>query len=112
MDAVRWEAGVGRARPHHPARERDLRRRRARGARGRRQAGGEGGVTAATYRVIGARVRRPRSRVTRWYRRNEPTILRILGILGFFALWQVGSDAGLIDSFLFSSPRDVLAAGA
>lgn len=68
-------------------------------------------MTAATYRVIGARVRRPRSRVTRWYRRNEPTILRILGILGFLVLWQVGSDAGFIDSFLFSSPRDVLAAG-
>ncbi len=69
-------------------------------------------MTAATYRVIGARVRRPRNRAQRWYRRNEPMALRVLGMLGFLAIWQIGSDAGFIDSFLFSSPRDILVAGA
>jgi NitT/TauT family transport system permease protein len=69
-------------------------------------------VTVATYRVIGARVRRPRNRFQRWYQRNEPTALRLVGVLGFFILWQVASEAGIIDRFLFSSPRDILAAAA
>jgi NitT/TauT family transport system permease protein len=69
-------------------------------------------VTAATYRVIGARVRRPRNRFQRWYRRNESKVLRVGGVIAFFVLWQIGSDAGAIDSFLFSSPRAILAAAA
>lgn len=69
-------------------------------------------MTVATYRVIGARVRRPRNRFQRWYQRNEPTALRLVGVLGFFILWQVASEAGIIDRFLFSSPRDILAAAA
>jgi NitT/TauT family transport system permease protein len=69
-------------------------------------------MTAATYRVIGARVRRPRNRLERWYRRNEPTVLRVSGVVAFFLLWQVGSDVGVIDRFLFSSPREILVAGA
>lgn len=68
-------------------------------------------MTAATYRVITSRVRRQRNPVHRWYRRNEPILLRLLGVVGFFALWQIGSDAGWIDSFLFSSPVDIFAAG-
>jgi ABC-type nitrate/sulfonate/bicarbonate transport system permease component len=69
-------------------------------------------VNAATYRVITARVRRRRHPLARWYRRNERAVLRVAGVLGFLALWQVGSDLGVIDSFLFSSPLVVLAAGA
>ena len=69
-------------------------------------------MTAATYRVITARVRRPRSPLGRWYRRNEAMVLRIGGVVGFFLLWQITSDLGMIDSFLFSSPRDILIAGA
>jgi NitT/TauT family transport system permease protein len=69
-------------------------------------------VTAATYRVITARTRRRRGPLGRWYRRNEPMVLRIAGVLGFFALWQIGSDTGAIDRFLFSSPREILLAGA
>ncbi len=32
------------------------------------------------------------------------------GVVSFFALWQIGSDLGVIEKFFFSSPRDVLAA--
>lgn len=69
-------------------------------------------MTAATYRVITSRVRRRRGPLGRWYRRNEAMVLRIAGVIAFFALWQIGSDSGAIDRFLFSSPREVLLAGA
>jgi NitT/TauT family transport system permease protein len=69
-------------------------------------------MTAATYRIITPRVRRPRHPIHRWYRRNEPTVLRVGGVIAFFVLWQITSDLGVIDSFLFSSPRDIAAAGA
>lgn len=65
---------------------------------------------AATYRVIGPRVRKRRHPALRWYRRNERLVLGISGVVAFFALWQIGSDAGFIDKFFFSSPRAVLAA--
>ena len=65
---------------------------------------------AATYRVIGPRVRRRRHPVARWYRRNERLVLGISGVVSFIALWQIGSDMGFIDKFFFSSPRAVLAA--
>lgn len=69
-------------------------------------------MTAATYRVISARARHQRDPLHRWYRRNEPTVLRVAGVVAFFVLWQVTSDVGMIDKFLFSSPRDILVAGA
>lgn len=69
-------------------------------------------MTAATYRVIAARVRHPRSPLARWYRRNERSVLRLAGVIAVFVLWQIGSDAGSIDSFLFSSPLAIVAAGA
>jgi NitT/TauT family transport system permease protein len=69
-------------------------------------------MTAATYRIITPRVRRRRHPIARWYRRNEPTVLRILGVVAFFLLWQIASDLGIIDDFLFSSPRDIVIAGA
>lgn len=68
-------------------------------------------MTAATYRVIYPRVRRRRHPLARWYRRNERTALGIGGVVSFVLLWQIGADAGLIEKFFFSSPRDVLAAG-
>jgi NitT/TauT family transport system permease protein len=65
---------------------------------------------AVTYRTIHARVRRRRSPVGRWYRRNERTVLGIAGLLSFFALWQIGSMTGWIDPFFFSSPSAVVEA--
>src|SRR5512132_814506 len=66
----------------------------------------------AAFRVIHARVPRRRDPVSRWYRRNERAVLSVAGIVSFIAAWQIGADAGLIDKFFFSSPLDVLAAGA
>jgi NitT/TauT family transport system permease protein len=67
-------------------------------------------TSATTFRVIGPRVRRHRSPLGRWYRRNERSALGIAGLLSFFALWQIGSMAGWIDPFFFSSPSDVFTA--
>lgn len=69
-------------------------------------------MTAATFRTILPRVRRPRSAPVQWYRRNERTLLGVAGVVSFFAAWQIGADAGWIDRFFFSSPTAVLAAGA
>ncbi len=66
--------------------------------------------SAATFRVIYPRVRRRRSPLLRWYRRNERTVLGIAGLVSFFALWQVGAAAGAIDPLFFSSPTAVFAA--
>ena len=72
-------------------------------------------VTAATspaFRTILPRVRRPRHPLVRWYRRNERIVLSALGLVVFFAAWQIGANVGVIDPYFFSSPLDVLAAGA
>ena len=70
-------------------------------------------MTAETtaFRVIHARVRRRRHPLVRWYRRNERMILSVSGVVAFFVAWQIGSDAGLIRKFFFSSPLAILAAG-
>lgn len=68
-------------------------------------------MTAATFRVIHPRVRRRRSALGRWYRRNERTLLGVAGVVSFFALWQIGSDGGLIEKFFFSSPLAIVQAG-
>ena len=65
---------------------------------------------SATYRVIGPRVRKPRSPLVRRYRRNERAILGIAGLLSFFGLWQIGAMVGFIDPVFFSSPTSVIAA--
>jgi NitT/TauT family transport system permease protein len=65
---------------------------------------------AATYRVIHPRVRRPRSPLVRWYRRNERMVLGLAGLVAFFGLWQLGSNVGAIDALFFSSPTAVAAA--
>jgi NitT/TauT family transport system permease protein len=62
------------------------------------------------FRTILPRVRRRRHPLARWYRRNERTALSLLGVVVFFAAWQIGSNAGAIDAFFFSSPSDILAA--
>ncbi len=67
--------------------------------------------TAATYRTIHARARRRRSPLARWYRRSERTFLGTIGLVSFFALWQVGSDVGVIEKFFFSSPIEIARAG-
>jgi ABC-type nitrate/sulfonate/bicarbonate transport system permease component len=71
-------------------------------------------VTAASapaFRTILPRIRRPRHPLVRWYRQNERTVLSALGLLVFFASWQIGADLGVIDPYFFSSPAAVLAAG-
>jgi NitT/TauT family transport system permease protein len=67
---------------------------------------------ATAFRVIHPRMRRRRHPLSRWYRRNERIVLSVLGVITFFVAWQVGSDAGLIDKFFFSSPLAILAAGS
>ncbi len=66
---------------------------------------------AIAFRVIRPRVRRRRHPIQRWYRRNERSVLSALGVITFFALWQIGSDLGVIRKFFFSSPTEILAAG-
>ncbi|HEV8670223.1 MAG TPA: ABC transporter permease [Candidatus Limnocylindria bacterium] len=66
---------------------------------------------AIAFRVIRPRVRRRRHPIVRWYRRNERGVLSALGVITFFALWQVGSDLGVIRRFFFSSPTAIIAAG-
>ncbi len=68
-------------------------------------------TSVAAFRTILPRVRRPRHPLVRVYRRNERTVLSIAGVVVFFGAWQIGSNAGVIDPFFFSSPADVLAAG-
>jgi len=62
------------------------------------------------FRTILPRPRRRRHPIVRWYRRNERLLLSVLGIVLFFALWQIGSDRGLVDKFFFSAPTDIAVA--
>ena len=64
----------------------------------------------ARYRTILPRQRRRRSPLTRWYRRNERTILGLAGLVGFFVLWQLAAMAGLIDPLFFSAPTAIVGA--
>jgi NitT/TauT family transport system permease protein len=52
-----------------------------------------------------------RSRLPRWYRRQEALILGISGFVVFLVLWELGSAAGVIEKFFFSSPTAIVAAG-
>jgi len=70
------------------------------------------GEATTTYRIIRPRVRRKRSALGRWYRRNERAVLGVSGLLSFFVLWQVGAMAGWIDVFFFSSPTEIAIAAA
>jgi len=62
------------------------------------------------FRTILPRPRRRRHPVVRWYRRNERAILSVAGIIGFFVLWQIAADRGLVDKFFFSAPTDIAVA--
>ena len=61
--------------------------------------------------VGGQRLVRQRPPLERWYLRHERMILGVTGLVLFFAGWQLGSDAGVIDAFFYSSPSAILAAG-
>jgi NitT/TauT family transport system permease protein len=69
-------------------------------------------ASAPAFRRILPRVRRPRHPLVRSYRRNERMVLSVTGLVAFFAAWQIGANAGFIDPYFFSSPLDILAAGA
>ena len=69
-------------------------------------------VSAPAFRTILPRVRQPRHPLVRWYRQKERMVLSALGVIVFFAAWQIGANVGVIDPYFFSSPLDVLAAGA
>jgi NitT/TauT family transport system permease protein len=69
-------------------------------------------ASAPAFRTILPRVRRPRHPLVRAYRRNERVVLSVAGLVVFFAAWQIAANAGVIDAFFFSSPLDILAAGA
>ena len=65
----------------------------------------------ARFRTIRPRDRKERSKLSRWYRTNERSVLGITGLVSFFVLWQILAMLGLISEFFFSSPLAVLAAG-
>jgi len=69
-------------------------------------------ASVPAFRTILPRVRRPRHPLVRWYRQNERTVLSAMGVVVFFAAWQIGANLGVIDPYFFSSPLDILAAGA
>jgi ABC-type nitrate/sulfonate/bicarbonate transport system permease component len=73
---------------------------------------GAQGAPGTGYRVILPRVRRKRSPLGRWYRRNERNVLGILGLVSFFTFWQLGSIAGFIPQLFFSSPTEIVRAAA
>lgn len=52
-----------------------------------------------------------RSRLPRWYRRNEALILGTSGFVAFLILWEVGGLLGFIEDFFFSRPTLIFAAG-
>jgi ABC-type nitrate/sulfonate/bicarbonate transport system permease component len=64
-----------------------------------------------TFRTIRPRVRRQRSPLSRWYRRNERAVLSMVGVASFALIWQLASELELIRSTFFSSPVAVLQAG-
>jgi NitT/TauT family transport system permease protein len=69
-------------------------------------------ASTSAFRTIFPRVRRQRHPLARYYRRNERTVLSATGLVAFFAAWQIGATLGFIDAYFFSSPLDILAAGA
>ena len=62
------------------------------------------------FRTLLPRPRRRRHPIVRAYRRNERVVLSIAGVVAFFALWQIGSDRGVVDKFFFSRPTDIAVA--
>jgi ABC-type nitrate/sulfonate/bicarbonate transport system permease component len=55
--------------------------------------------------------RRQRSPLQRWIRRHERAVLGTAGVLTFLLAWEIGSRAGVVDTFFFSQPTAIIAAG-
>jgi NitT/TauT family transport system permease protein len=47
----------------------------------------------------------------RWYLEHERGVLGVLSFAGFFLLWELGSNLGVVDDFFFSSPSRIAVAG-
>jgi NitT/TauT family transport system permease protein len=47
-----------------------------------------------------------------WIDRNGRLVYGLTGIVGFLALWEIGSRTGVINAFFFSRPTAIVAAGA
>lgn len=46
-----------------------------------------------------------------WVRAHERLLIGASGIIGFFVLWQVAAELGLLSRLFWSSPLDIIAAG-
>src|SRR3954470_22826759 len=68
-------------------------------------------VTATMRPVRNPEARRRRSRPARWYRRHERVVLGASGVIGFILAWELGSRLGIVDTFFFSQPSAIVAAG-
>jgi ABC-type nitrate/sulfonate/bicarbonate transport system permease component len=69
-------------------------------------------ATAGALRPVrNPKARRQRTALGRWFFYNERLALGLVGIAGFVLFWEIGSRVGFVDSFFFSKPSDILAAG-
>jgi NitT/TauT family transport system permease protein len=69
-------------------------------------------TAASTFRPIrNPSQRRQRGPVVRWARRHERAVLGTIGVLGFILLWEFLARAGVVDTFFFSKPSAIVAAG-
>lgn len=61
----------------------------------------------------GARTRLPSALTgsVNWYLQNERFLLGLASVVGFFVIWQIAAEMGLISRLFFSSPIEVARAG-
>lgn len=52
--------------------------------------------------------RRRRSRMPRWYRRNEALVLGVSGFMVFLLAWELGARTGAVEEFFFSKPTSII----
>lgn len=70
-------------------------------------------MTAGQMVAVVGHQERTRSRLPAWYRRREPLILSLSGLVAFVGIWQVAALAiGSDFTFFFSSPLRILDAAA
>ena len=70
-------------------------------------------ATTGSFRPVrNPNVRRRRTPLGRWFHYNERLALGLVGVVGFVLFWEIGSRTGFVDSFFFSKPSEILAAGA
>ena len=69
-------------------------------------------MTAGTQMVaVTSNAERQRSRMPRWYRRREASILSFSGLAAFVIIWQLAADLkGLDFTFFFASPSGIIEA--